>query len=78
MELIINQNLQQAIFELEQGRTEEAKKIFLEILKLHSKDENALCSLGSIYSQEEQDQKAKNTYEKVIEINPSNSKANYE
>ena len=57
------------------GKLSEAKKIFLEILQLQPNDENALCCLGLIYLQEKKDHTAKNTYEKVIEINPLNSRS---
>ena len=69
MELIINQNLQQAIFELEQGRTEEAKKIFLEALKLQHDDPESLYYLAVIAIIQNKIPVALSCFEKAISQN---------
>ncbi len=60
---------------LDQGQTEKAIKLFQEVTKWRKGDTDALRNLGVAYNKAGQNNKAKEVFEKILEINPKDDYA---
>ena len=73
--LAINETFNLAVKNHQEGRTDIAKDLYNQILKIDPNHSQTLNNIAVIFTNSKEFQKAKDLFEKIIELNPNNSDA---